>query len=446
VCDELGLPSQEVDDVTAVIASMRADCTIADGEAAPRNPGKPAPPGDSLYARLGGVYPIALFADRLVDALLSDTSVSIKLSKHRTMASLKYLFTELCCALAGGPEILTAPFVRDTRLGLSGTDFFKLLGCVQSSADHVGDAVLAVELTAALHGAMDLVVAQPPCWDGHISDGRTHAEVATAVKAAAEEVGAPLFYVPTEGRNGFLLAMERGVDGSDGVDSAAHARRLKATQALGFEESDSVPGVASIGTMTFKDVLFCIDISGSMRGKRIESATDNALRVFDGFTNDDDYVGLTWFDHRISEKFDLTPRGEGGLRAKIDSTRTAVAGGTAFFDALVAVCAKERRSANSYIVALTDGVDMHSKADERAAKASIAESSWTLLIVGLEVDRNVRQVCERLASASPNGKYMHANDAGAGLDEAFAKVAAQFAMPKVKSADAAAAGGGTRGV
>ena len=79
VCDELGLPSQEVDDVTAVIASMRADCTIADGEAAPRNPGKPAPKGKSLYARLGGVYPIALFADRLVDALLSDRTVRIPL-------------------------------------------------------------------------------------------------------------------------------------------------------------------------------------------------------------------------------------------------------------------------------------------------------------------------------------------------------------------------------
>ena len=41
--------------------------------------------------------------------------------------------------------------------------------------------------------------------------------------------------------------------------------------------------------------------------------------------------------------------------------------------------------------------------------------------------------------------YMHAADAGAGLDDAFAAVAAQFVMPKVKSADAAAAGGGALG-
>ena len=33
LCDELGLPQQEVDDVTAVIESMRADCIIQDGEA-----------------------------------------------------------------------------------------------------------------------------------------------------------------------------------------------------------------------------------------------------------------------------------------------------------------------------------------------------------------------------------------------------------------------------
>ena len=42
--------------------------------------------------------------------------------------------------------------------------------------------------------------------------------------------------------------------------------------------------------------------------------------------------------------------------------------------------------------------------------------------------------------------YIHAADAGKALDEAFAKVAAQFVMPKVKSADAAAAGGGVRGM
>merc|ERR1719473_346648 len=41
VCAELGLPQQEVDDVTSVIVSMRSDCIIEDGESAPANPGHP---------------------------------------------------------------------------------------------------------------------------------------------------------------------------------------------------------------------------------------------------------------------------------------------------------------------------------------------------------------------------------------------------------------------
>ena len=77
VCDELGLPEQEVADVTAVIVSQRDECVLAEGERAPPNPGRPPPAGGSLYAKLGGVYPIALFCDRLVDALLSDASVKV---------------------------------------------------------------------------------------------------------------------------------------------------------------------------------------------------------------------------------------------------------------------------------------------------------------------------------------------------------------------------------
>ena len=48
-----------------------------------------------MYARLGGVYPISLFCDRLVETLVGDTSVRITLDAERTMVSLKYLFTEL---------------------------------------------------------------------------------------------------------------------------------------------------------------------------------------------------------------------------------------------------------------------------------------------------------------------------------------------------------------
>ena len=48
------------------------------------------PGGNRLYARLGGVYPIALFVDRLVDALLADERVNIPVDgTKRNEASLK---------------------------------------------------------------------------------------------------------------------------------------------------------------------------------------------------------------------------------------------------------------------------------------------------------------------------------------------------------------------
>merc|ERR550514_481493 len=182
-----------------------------------------------------------------------------------------------------------------------------------------------------------------------------------------------------------------------------------------------------LGSMTDNDVYFLIDVSGSMRGNRITNATNNALKVFDTFTSDEDAVGLAWFHTNIDEKFGLKPRAKVN-RAVIDSTRNAVRGMTAFFDALI------------------DGSDTRSTKECEDAMAAIANSPWIVLIIGLQVDARTRKVCESLAECSPGGMYVHAEDAGAALDEAFAKVAAQFVMPKVKSADAAAAGGGTRGV
>ena len=110
---------------------------------------------------------------------------------------------------------------------------------------------------------------------------------------------------------------------------------------------------------------------------------------------------------------------------------------------------------------MTDGADQHSVHAIEDAEEAVKKCPWTLLVVGLEVPPDVRLCCERLAAASPQGIYMHAADAGSGLDAAFAAVAAQYAraaatppapaparfvMPTVKSADAAAAGGGARGI
>merc|ERR1711971_1532939 len=107
VCAEFQLPDDLAGDLMALMCSFEFDCVIQEGEEVPRNPGPAAPRGNSIYAKCGGIYPIALFADRLVDALLQDERVAIPVDgQKRNEASLKYLFTEVMCNICGGPEIV----------------------------------------------------------------------------------------------------------------------------------------------------------------------------------------------------------------------------------------------------------------------------------------------------------------------------------------------------
>jgi len=66
VCREFGLDADAVDDLNALMISMEMDCVVYPGERVPADPGPKRHSGSSLYARLGGVYPIALFVDRLL--------------------------------------------------------------------------------------------------------------------------------------------------------------------------------------------------------------------------------------------------------------------------------------------------------------------------------------------------------------------------------------------
>ena len=100
VCAEFALPADDTTDLVAVVASMQADCTLGEGEEAPPNPGRAAPAGYSLYARCGGAYPLALFADRLVDALLGDPACSEGASGHSGRAGSPWLLSRRlsCCS------------------------------------------------------------------------------------------------------------------------------------------------------------------------------------------------------------------------------------------------------------------------------------------------------------------------------------------------------------
>merc|ERR1719456_1388164 len=117
---------------------MEEECVTYPGERVPANPGPRRPGGSSLYARLGGVYPIALFADRLVDAILEDPRVEIPMDSHkRNEASLKYLFTEVVCHITGGPEVITAQDSDETKLLVPRSCWDLFVRTAEIACDHL---------------------------------------------------------------------------------------------------------------------------------------------------------------------------------------------------------------------------------------------------------------------------------------------------------------------
>ncbi len=81
----------------------------------------------SLYDRLGGVYPIAAVIDRFSDSLLEDPAIvngSPELKEWHTvtfrerLAGLKFLRTLWVCDVAGGPFKYTAQQLDDAHFDL----------------------------------------------------------------------------------------------------------------------------------------------------------------------------------------------------------------------------------------------------------------------------------------------------------------------------------------
>jgi Mg-chelatase subunit ChlD/truncated hemoglobin YjbI len=196
VCREFGLPNVDVDDLASILNSMESDCVVQPGEEILQRPAGAGPQGESLYARVGGVYPLALFADRLVDALLCDKRVNIPVDgQKRNEASLKYLFTEVVCCAAGGPEIVTATSFAETRLLLPAKKMFFLLDAAKAASDHLDSFSLRADLIKRLSEVQNLIIdpARSPAVPAHLEQRRA------MVEKLGKRVGMTILYVPRGG-------------------------------------------------------------------------------------------------------------------------------------------------------------------------------------------------------------------------------------------------------
>merc|ERR1719230_33401 len=72
----IAVPAAARRELIEILSSFQQQCVLPAGAPPPPDPGAPRPHPSSVgtaFQRLGGVYPIAMFADRVVTALLEDS-------------------------------------------------------------------------------------------------------------------------------------------------------------------------------------------------------------------------------------------------------------------------------------------------------------------------------------------------------------------------------------
>ncbi|MEX0725168.1 MAG: group 1 truncated hemoglobin [Planctomycetaceae bacterium] len=98
---------------------------------------------NSLYERLGGVYPIATVVDHFIDRIMSNPKLNanpkVDEAHHRvTPPGFKYLVTEMVCWATGGPQKYTGKTMHDSHahLDITDTEWQSFLEDFQATLDH----------------------------------------------------------------------------------------------------------------------------------------------------------------------------------------------------------------------------------------------------------------------------------------------------------------------
>jgi len=178
-----------------------------------------------------------------------------------------------------------------------------------------------------------------------------------------------------------------------------------------------------------KSVVFTVDVSGSMRGSRIERARDNLLKIFDEYIEDEDQLSMITFDHNTHEIFPLQEVGRSRDRLRREASDACrVKGGTAFYDALIKSSQNLQdglAESQQWIIAITDGADQHSSNTLEQALATLQASPGkpNLIVVGIELEKRLKQHMEKLATATESSVFIDASGGLQSLDEAFQQVA-----------------------
>ncbi|MFW9997760.1 MAG: tetratricopeptide repeat protein [Candidatus Odinarchaeota archaeon] len=210
-----------------------------------------------------------------------------------------------------------------------------------------------------------------------------------------------------------------------------------------------------------KSVLFVLDYSGSMSGRRIKAARNGALSVFKSQINPQDEVGIVIFNHQSRVLLDLIPveNNEEKIEETIRNLRYPESV-TAFYDAVgdgIEILERKKGNEQKWLIALTDGEDNSSERytikDKRPGllerlfpsiklgltsipgyiRETLLNVNLIIIGVGSEVftiERDLSQLC----ADSPRGKYipLAGDDVDRTIEEAFEEVSEEMARVEVE--------------
>ena len=96
----------------------------------------------SLYERLGGVYPIAVVVDDLIDRVMADPRLNanplVDEAHHKVPpAGFKYLVTEMVCWASGGPQKYSGRSMADSHkhLNITHAEWLAFMNDVKQTLD-----------------------------------------------------------------------------------------------------------------------------------------------------------------------------------------------------------------------------------------------------------------------------------------------------------------------
>jgi Mg-chelatase subunit ChlD/uncharacterized protein YggT (Ycf19 family) len=179
-----------------------------------------------------------------------------------------------------------------------------------------------------------------------------------------------------------------------------------------------------------KEILLCLDYSGSMAGYRINQTVTNLLSIFDNQCRANDSVGLVKFSDAVSTEFNLTRKQDAyhAMRQQIASL-VKPTGRTALYDALISCFDIIDQSANNdreqWLIVLTDGDDTSSqRANADSVRARLKSSTVNgLVFVAIGRDLTVRPYLAELAHLAEKGALVNCTESGRNaIDAAFSKV------------------------